>query len=147
MTADNHAKPRVGTKMNDGTIYAGISPTTNRPMYVTPADAPLKMIFNEVAEYAKTVEMGNNEDFRLPDRAEMEVLFNNRNQGALKDTFKEGSLSEGNFKEPNTWYWTSTLADGLPNLLSNVMSFYNGTFTLKDRENVRSSSFVRLVRS
>ena len=32
---------KSGEKMPDGTIYAGISPATGKPMYTTPSDAPL----------------------------------------------------------------------------------------------------------
>src|SRR5438477_9424405 len=32
---------KPGDPMEDGTIYAGISPDTNRPMYTTPVGAPL----------------------------------------------------------------------------------------------------------
>jgi len=40
-------EPKVGDKMPDGTVLAGISPDTNKPMYATPADASLTMTFNE----------------------------------------------------------------------------------------------------
>src|SRR5437868_10026201 len=33
--------PQVGDKMPDGSVYAGISPDTNQPIYTTPKDAPL----------------------------------------------------------------------------------------------------------
>ncbi|HYW44393.1 MAG TPA: hypothetical protein VE959_16140 [Bryobacteraceae bacterium] len=35
--------PVLGEKMPDGTVFAGISPETNQPMYATPADAPLNL--------------------------------------------------------------------------------------------------------
>jgi hypothetical protein len=41
----------IGDKMADGTIYAGISPDTNKPMYAAPADAPMSMDFNAAAKY------------------------------------------------------------------------------------------------
>ena len=34
------AMPQIGDEMPDGTVYAGLSPDTNKPMYTTPADAP-----------------------------------------------------------------------------------------------------------
>ena len=36
-------KPAVGDTIDDGTIYAGISPDTNEQMYAMPEDAPLRM--------------------------------------------------------------------------------------------------------
>jgi hypothetical protein len=69
---------RVGEKMPDGTIYAGISPDTNKPMYTTPADASLTMKFNEAQKYAAKLDAHGHNDWRLPTRAELNVLFNNR---------------------------------------------------------------------
>ena len=46
------AEPKIGDKMPDDTVYAGISPDTNKPMYATPADASLTMKFNQAKEYA-----------------------------------------------------------------------------------------------
>src|SRR5207302_7723214 len=34
------AQTRIGDRMPDGTVYAGVSPHTGRPMYTTPGDAP-----------------------------------------------------------------------------------------------------------
>ena len=45
-------EPKIGDKMPDGTVLAGISPDTNKPMYATPADASSTMTFNQAREYA-----------------------------------------------------------------------------------------------
>jgi len=46
---------RIGAIMPDGTIYAGISPRTDTPMYVMPQDAPLTMTFKKAnAAIART---------------------------------------------------------------------------------------------
>lgn len=37
----------IGDRMEDGTIYAGISPDTGKKMYTTSADAPLTMTWNQ----------------------------------------------------------------------------------------------------
>jgi hypothetical protein len=37
----------IGTTCADGTIYAGLSPDTNVPMFTTPADAPSLMAWND----------------------------------------------------------------------------------------------------
>jgi hypothetical protein len=68
--------PKIGAKMPDGTIYAGISPDTGKPMYATPADAPLTMTFNEAAEHAKTANSQKacgHRDWRVPTKAELNV--------------------------------------------------------------------------
>jgi hypothetical protein len=94
--------PKIGAVMPDRTIYAGISSDTRKPMYAMPADAPLPMAFNEAADYAKTANslkvFGHN-DWRLPTKAELNVLFNNR-------------AAIGGFDETGwgiaAWYWSSS---------------------------------------
>jgi len=72
------AEPKIGDKMLDGTVYAGISPDTNQPMYAAPADASLTMTFNEAKEYAAKLDAHGHQDWRVPTKAELNVLFNNR---------------------------------------------------------------------
>ena len=99
--------PAVGTEMPDGTIYAGISPDTNQLMYAAPADAPISMDFNAAAKYAKGLQVGDKKDFRVPSKAELDVLFRNREEGALKGAFN----LTGAF--PASYYWSSTtIVDG-----------------------------------
>jgi hypothetical protein len=80
MTATK-TKVKPGDRMDDGTIYAGISPETSKKMFTTPADAPLTYTFNEAAEYAKQLNaekyLGPH-DWRVPGKGEMNVLFTNR---------------------------------------------------------------------
>jgi hypothetical protein len=93
---------KVGDKMEDGTIYAGISPDTGKKMYAAPADAP-RMDFNKAAKYAKDLEVGGKKGFRVPSKAELNVLYQNKDKGALKGTFNlTGS-------DPAGWYWSSQL--------------------------------------
>jgi hypothetical protein len=102
--------PRIGQEMPDGTIYAGLSPETNQPMYTMPADAPLTMTFNQANGYAAQLDAHGHTDWRVPTKAEMNVLFNNR-------------AAIGGFKivpdyEASAWYCSNSL----------VASFY--PFTL-----------------
>jgi hypothetical protein len=76
------SKPlRIGSKMQNGTIYAGNSPDTGKPMYAMPADASVTYAFNEAQKYAQTLnackEHGHN-DWRVPTKNELNVRFNNR---------------------------------------------------------------------
>jgi hypothetical protein len=93
------AKPEVGDKMLDGTIYAGISPDTNKPMYATPADASLTMTFNAAQEYAAKLDAQGHKDWRVPTREELNVLFNNR--AAIGGFNVTGSFPAG-------WYWSAS---------------------------------------
>ena len=92
-------KRQPGYKMPDGSIYAGISPDTGKPMYTTLADAPLAMTFNKATEYAKALDMHGHGDWRLPTKAELNVLFNNR--AAIGGFNVSGSTPAG-------WYWSGT---------------------------------------
>ena len=88
-----------GDKMPDGTVFAGISPDTNKPMYATPADASLTMKFNEAKEYAATLDAHGHKDWHVPTKAELNVLFNNR--AAIGGFNVAGS-------NPAGWYWSAS---------------------------------------
>ena len=92
----------IGAKMPDGTIYAGISPDTNKPMYTTPADAPSLMSFDQAKEYAAQLDAHGHQDWRVPTREELNALFINR--------FAIGGFNT-NGGRPAGWYWSSTQDD------------------------------------
>jgi hypothetical protein len=85
--------------MPDGTVFAGISPDTNKPMYATPTDASLTMKFNEAQEYAARLDAHGHKDWRVPTNAELNVLFNNR--AAIGGFDMSGSV-------PSGWYCSSS---------------------------------------
>ena len=97
--ANTNQAPAPGDKMPDGTVFAGISPDTNKPMYATPADAPLTMKFNQAKEYAAKLNAHGKQDWRMPTKAELNVLFNNR--AAIGGFNVTGSLPAG-------WYWSAS---------------------------------------
>ena len=93
--------PEIGDTMEDGTIYAGVSPDTNEPMYVTPADAPGTLKWKQAMKYAADLDADGHKDRKLPTETELNVIFKNRHKGALEGTFNEsGSVFAG-------WYWSS----------------------------------------
>lgn len=100
-TSDRVATAReVGDRMDDGTIYAGISPHTGKPLYVLPADAPLTMKWKAAMEYADSFEGHGHPKgaFRIPTQSELNVLF-------------EYHASIGGFNEAGrdpARYWSST---------------------------------------
>jgi hypothetical protein len=104
MSGESTAKttPRIGDEMEDGTIYAGISPDTHKPMYATPQDAPGTYTFNEAASYARNLDAHNHRDFHVPSKGELNVLWLNHNEGKLKGTFNETGSN------PAGWYWSSS---------------------------------------
>ena len=93
------AEVKVGDKMPDGTIYAGVSSNTGKAIYATPADASLTMNFNEANEYAAKLDAHGHKDWHVPTKAELNVLFNNR--AAIGGFNVTGSGPAG-------WYWSSS---------------------------------------
>jgi hypothetical protein len=92
------AELKPGDRMPDGTVCAGISPDTQKPMYTTPVDAPLTMQWNEAMQYAATLDVHGHQDWRVPTKNELNVLFQNR--AAIGGFNETGSGSAGS-------YWSS----------------------------------------
>lgn len=92
----------IGATLTDGTVCAGISPDTSKPIYTLPADADVAMDWKNAMEYAANLNAHGHDDWKLPSMTELHVLYQNRHKGALRDTFDQnGSLIAG-------WYWSST---------------------------------------
>ncbi len=93
-------KSSVGTRMPDGTVYAGVSPKTGKPLYALPADAPLAMKWKRAIDYAANFEGHGHPkgSFRLPSTDELKVLFQNR--AAIGGFARFSGFPYG-------WYWSS----------------------------------------
>jgi hypothetical protein len=106
----------VGDRMADGSIYAGISPFTKKPMYVTAEDAPLTMTFNDAVKYAGNLNAHGCRDWRLPTLAELNILYQNRDKGALQGTFNSSSSPNGYYMSCKPFYdggaWSKRFSDG-----------------------------------
>jgi hypothetical protein len=128
----DHAAPRIGAIMPDGTVYAGLSPDTGKEMYAAGADAPLAMTFIEAAPIATRLEAHGLKDWRVPTRNELNVLFNNR---AAIGGF------EINGSNPGGWYWSSSEGNGVG---AWVQRLSDGNLGFRGNKDIRLS--VRLVR-
>jgi uncharacterized protein DUF1566 len=122
--------------MADGTLFAGISPDTGKPMYALAADAPLAMKWKRATEYAANFEAGGHPPgtFRIPTKNELNVLFQHK--------AKIGGFNESG-SHPAGWYWSSTEVRVFA-VYAWVQSFIDGIrfWNLKSTE-----SSLRLVRS
>jgi hypothetical protein len=123
--ANTNQAPAPGGKMPDGTVFAGISPDTNKPIYTTPDDAYLKMTFNEAAEHVRQLNAQKylgHDDWHLPMQAELNVLFNNR--AAIGGFNVTGSHPAGWYWSGSSytkWYaWCQRFSDGDPNYNNKV---------------------------
>ena len=93
------ADVHIGDIMPDGTVYAGVSPDTGKPMYTTPADAPNVMVWQEAMDYAAKLGAHGHRDWRLPTKDELNLFFNKR--AAIGGFNVSGSNVAG-------WYWSGT---------------------------------------
>jgi Protein of unknown function (DUF1566) len=113
------AAPRIDRVMPDGTVYAGISPDTGRAMYAMPADVSLTMTFNGATEYAQGLnaqEAHGHDDWRVPTKDELKVLFNNRAKIGGFDLNGSGPLGHYWSSSPYcdaSEAWTQRFSDGL----------------------------------
>ena len=94
-------EPCIGAVMNDGTVFAGS--LNGKPIYAAPADAPLTHTFNQAQEYVATLDAHGDQDWRVPTKDELNVMFQNR--AAIGGFYVIGS-------GPAAWYWSST-EDGI----------------------------------
>jgi hypothetical protein len=122
----------IGDMMADGTVYAGISPSTGDAMYSAPDDAPVTMTFNEAQQYAAKLNAYGHGDWRVPTADELNVLFKNR--AAIGGFDVSGS-------DLNGWYWSSSTYDEFYAL---GQRFRDGSQYICGR---LSHSSVRLVRT
>jgi hypothetical protein len=90
----------AGGKMPDGTIYAGISPDTGNGLYTTAVDAPGVYTWDKAVEYCKSLSAFGHEDWRVPTIGELAVQFANRADiGGFNET--------GRMKHASGYYWSS----------------------------------------
>lgn len=127
--------PSIGAVMKDGTVHAGISPDTGKKMFALPADASLTTTFNKAQEYAHDANAwhsNGHDDWRVPTKNELIVLFNNR--AAIGGFNVRGSV-------PSGWYWSSSPIDRWGAWGQRFSDGYQGN------NDKGTHSSVRLVRS
>ncbi len=69
---------RVGARLADGRIYAGSSPETGKPIFTTSDDAPGDYTAGEAQDFAAKFNGLARNDWRVPNDAELKILFRNR---------------------------------------------------------------------
>jgi hypothetical protein len=100
---------RIGDKMADGTVYAGLTVDGQQQIFAMPADLSILMTFNDAVKAVKKLNddktFGYN-DWEIPTLEALRVLQKNRNKGALKGSFK--TLEERGDFGYSDWYWSSS---------------------------------------
>jgi hypothetical protein len=109
-------EPKIGDKAPDGTVFAGVSPDTGKPMYTTPCDEQCLLEHSVAERVAENLRAYGHRDWRLPTKGELNVLFNNRaaiggfNQSPNTDSVELGVVHDN-------WYWSGThIPDDTANL-------------------------------
>lgn len=138
---------RPGELMPDGTVFAGISPRSDKPLYVTQQDAPHLMNWHAARSYAWVLTAHGYGDWRIPDREELDVIF--RNSAAIggfstMDSIKPSLIrtlkSKLGVSVPDGWYWSSS-EDNSPYARS--QRFSDGCRSLSNKLNRLSVRCVR----
>ncbi|MBI3440600.1 MAG: DUF1566 domain-containing protein [Proteobacteria bacterium] len=105
----------VGTKMTDGSIYAGLTPDGpdgKRRIFAMPQDLSVTMAFNEAVKAVRKLNAENalgHNDWQLPALENLWVLHKNQEEGALKGTFNKASPNSPS--DCRDCYWSATRTD------------------------------------
>jgi len=92
--------PAAGGPMPDGSIYAGVSPDSNQPLYTTPQDAPGVRPWTQALHYCHALSADGHRDWRVPSLTELAVLFSHRAEiGGFNET--------GVVDNQPGYYWSS----------------------------------------
>jgi hypothetical protein len=114
-------KPEIGQTVPDGTVYAGISPYDGLPMFATAQTSPYRI--EEEAQYASTLKVHGHADYRVPTREELNVLYQNKDKGALKGTFNDQIYRSSSVLN-NNYAWCQSFSNGDQAAHSNGIGFY-----------------------
>jgi hypothetical protein len=100
--------PEVGQKMQDGSVYAGLTADGKQRIFAMPEDLDVVATFNDAARAVEKLNANKYlgcEDWQIPSMKTLQVLQENQNEGSLKDTFKQVA-EEDEYGE--NFYWSST---------------------------------------
>jgi Protein of unknown function (DUF1566) len=123
---------KPGDRMPDGTVYAGLS-LSGVPMYTTPQDAGVPSL-KEALRYAQTLDAHGHKDWRIPNRYDLDVLFQNR--AAIGGFNETGSY-------PNGSYWSCWSSQPNINNSDLIQYFSDGHHAVNDASNCSSLRCVR----
>lgn len=96
----------VGTKMADGTVFAGLTVDGTQRIFAMPSDLPILMTFNDAAKAVQNLnanKMFGHNDWEIPSLENLHILNKNREEGSLKGTFNMKAHEAGSFDFPSTY--------------------------------------------
>lgn len=116
----------IGAKMADGSVFAGLTHDGKHRIFAMPVDRGLVGKFNDAAKAVE--EMNENktlghDDWQIPNFKDLQVLYKNMNEGALKGTFKTVVPGDSESDHGSYWpnnYFSSTKDKIFSNLILSV---------------------------
>ncbi len=121
--AEKEANPEIGDQMKDGSVYAGLTEDGTQKIFAMPTDLDVAMTFNDAAKRITELNADNalgHDDWQIPSLKNLEVLYENKKEGSLKDTFNTDYDSE----HPN--YYCSSTTGGHDSSIMFYARFNNG---------------------
>ena len=97
-----------GTKIADGSIFAGLTVDGKQQIYAMPTDLDVTLTFNDAAKRVTKLNADKSlghDDWQIPSLENLHVLQKNQNEGALKGTFIKEAGKGSDFPQ---WYWSCT---------------------------------------
>ena len=98
---------KPGEVMKDGTVFAGLT-ADGKQIFAMPGDLDVTMTFNKAAKRVKELNAQNaygHNDWVIPEKSTLHTVLNNKDKGALANTFKTSSGSGSGYPD---WYWSSS---------------------------------------
>lgn len=90
---------KVGKFEDDGTIYVGHVRGYDKPLFTTRGDVGMLLDWNKAVAHAKSYQEYGHNDWRVPDTAELNILFLRHAQ--------IGGFSESIEPNKDKWYWAA----------------------------------------
>lgn len=97
MNLNNLTPSRIGDRLPDGAVYAGVSPDTGKPFCAMPEDHKRALTWADAMSRAPEQTFGGHQDWRLPTIEELVHMYRMKN-------------AIGGFYP--VLYWSSTTASG-----------------------------------
>lgn len=135
----------LGQKLQDGSVFAGLTADGKQQIFAMPTDLDVTVIFNDAAKAVEKLNSKNtlgHNDWQIPALDSLHILQKNQNEGSLKGTFKTAYAGGSDYPD---WYWSSTPHPNTP-VLVGFVPFWDGDEGWDRRDNHRLSCRpVRLV--
>ncbi len=105
---EREANPEIGDRMQDGSVYAGLTEDGTQKIFAMPKDLGVTLTFVDAARAVKKLnadEALGHDDWQIGSLDMMRVLQKNQNTSGLKGSFKTAASCGSGYPDR---YWSST---------------------------------------